>query len=456
MSINQKIELLLNHSDAEQRRIASEEILEMPSFSSDMLAAMVKGLSDEDRGVRDILTRGLINLPDTAKAEAAEKVAELITLNDIELRNTAGDILAKLGKPSVDPLIPYLESDDQDVRKFACDILGLIADESIVDKVIPLLDDEDQNVVTSAIETFGNLGAVSSLPYLFKLYDKNEDYMPSIIDSLGKIGGAEAQDFLIEHLQDSDAFIQIAIIDALALCGDDVSICHRLMDQLPSAPKEIQLILLKTIFAIAFRLGVNIEMPEDMRTIAYSALMDDDPDIRAAGLISLGSEYVIDDVHGLSNEFMRSDSDTQEYILSNVLLNSDYEVKEAFLNNVLKNILENGMVGSDIDFITVLGNVWDSGNVNDEGKVLTLLVSQTVSTLRSNPSVIIDMLRKLDEEKIDECLLNMLNNSTKEDKLIILDIIATLDMKHLKDNLLEYASKGLELSEDAKKIAENL
>ena len=182
------LSVLGQSENAEERRNAAQAIVSVETFSKDSLTALANGLHDPDIGVRDICFLGLLNVPDEIKPDSAKSVAELISSDDIEVRNLAGDLLIQLGRYSAKALVPFLENDDTAIFKYACDILGIIDATDIIDNIYPLLRNYDANVRASAVEALGNLGDTKALKHLFGIYDIDESIQPNVIESIGKIG----------------------------------------------------------------------------------------------------------------------------------------------------------------------------------------------------------------------------------------------------------------------------
>jgi hypothetical protein len=137
-------------------------------------------------------------------------------------------------------------------------------------------------------------------------------------------------------MDEPDEFIQISAIDALAVCADEIGIAHKLLALLPKVGDDVQLVLLRTIYSIAFRLQVAVELPDELRSIAYQALLDDEPDTRIAGLLALGKEYDEDDVPALLHEITRNNPETQQHILSIVLASSTPAVAREFFDRLFQ------------------------------------------------------------------------------------------------------------------------
>ncbi len=354
MSVQDRISSMLDSTDAAVRRRAAEELMELSSAENDVITAFAKGLTDADKGVRDICALALVRLGSDSTAISAKAVAPLITFEDIEVRNLAGDVLIKLGASAADALYPYLSDPKEDNRKFACDIIGLSNNPAAIPHVRKLLTDEDDNVRCAAVESLGFLKATDLLGDVVGMYD-DEIVRPYVIAAIGNLGGKQAQEFLLKLMEEPDEFVQISAIDALAVCTDEIGVAHKLLALLPTSSADVQLVLLRTIYSIAFRLQIAIELPKDLREIARLALMDDEPDTRIAGLLALGQSYEEEDIPALLHEITLNNAETQQHILSVILSHSTPAVAREFFDRIFAAQFEaNSPMTEILGFLTAI------------------------------------------------------------------------------------------------------
>lgn len=341
-NLKSEIEIIINSTDADERRIAAESIIDAGEFDQQIISTFVDCLSDSDKGVADSCIRGLQNVPDELKKFTSQKLSELLKSNNISVRNAASDLLISYGSEAVSSLVNLLKEKDDDAKKFAIDILGLISDASTLDEMLELIKDKDPNIAVSAVEAVGNIFYEKdleetlrhdSLFILISHFQVNEELRPAIIEAISKIGDSKSIEFLLDQLhKEEDFFNKIAIIDGLSLCGNDISICYKLMENLHDEDENLQLIYLKTIMAIAHRVEEEIVLHNELRNIARKGLEDDDEDTRNASLLALGMQYEPEDSEGLIVALQHSNNDVIDFILNNLLFNSDYEVYERFIN----------------------------------------------------------------------------------------------------------------------------
>ena len=118
--------LLLTDTDPDVRRRAAEDLAE--GNDRNVLAVLSIALQDENKGVEDAVSRSFLSIGGVAAARA---IVYHIEDENITSRNLAAKLLVKLGNDSVHALVPYLRSENKDVRKLAVDILGDIRAKSL-------------------------------------------------------------------------------------------------------------------------------------------------------------------------------------------------------------------------------------------------------------------------------------------------------------------------------------
>ncbi len=451
METEELIFKMKNSPDAYSRRRAVEELTETGEISRPVVEALVSGLTDFDGGMKDLCSRAVINLPDKWKPDAASYLAPFITSKNIEIRNLAGDILTRLGTFSIDCLLPFLEDEDADNRKFACDIIGLVCLPEHGRFIYHLMEDDDENVVSSSAEAAGNLKDPGAIPKLREVYDNYEELRPIVIDSMGKIGGEEAQQFLINLVKkEEELFLKTAAIDALALCGEDVSISRDLMEELPNVPEELKLILLKTIFAISFRKGHPMELPDDLKYIARKALLEDDSDIRMSGLLAIGSKYIEDDVPGLVNEASYNNPDTQQLIINNLLAFSKPEACSVFFREFYQQVDEDGSMFEMVNYLPML---WPNARAQNAVAAVNSIIDIIFEQPKENSSLIVEVLMRLERpnvlDKIRESLYTGKTGQIKE----ALDLIDNLSLQdEFEDDLMRLGSSNPAFTEQIQMI----
>ncbi len=433
MTINEALNIIHDENSSEDRRSAFEFIIISKLYNEDIIHILASGLVDEDRGVRDICSRGLSNIPSEFANYVAFMVVPLIAHNDIEIRNLAGDLLLNLKEKSIDALLPFLENASVDVRKYACDILGIVGSINNLYNIYPLLSDLDINVRNSGIEAIGNIiygneadtsVKIEALDKLIISFEIDSDSHPNILDSIGKIGGLDSENFLINYLQNiDDEFLKIACIDSLAIAGNSKELCIKLLEELPYNSSELQVVMLKTIYAILFRIDEMIDLPADLRYIAHNALIDDDSDIRGAGLLALGSIYYPEDSATLVNELIQNNTGTTQYLMYNLMSQSPVESVESLFKEFLHRINKENTVGKIIDLLGVSSVVWEAAEKENIEKVYEIIIDYVLDSAIGTEFEVIELLIHIEPIVTNKTLIEKMRSAEKEKQLVIYDII---------------------------------
>ncbi|MFN3479063.1 MAG: HEAT repeat domain-containing protein [Thermodesulfovibrionales bacterium] len=205
----------LNHEDASRRRLAAEELA---SADERALYPLINALRDDNPGVQDASIRSLISIGGDV---TAYMMVPLLRDENPFIRNSAIVILRSLGRVSIPFLYSLLKDKDDDIRKFAVDILGDIRDGLSLEKILPLLKDTNPNVRASAAKTIGRLGYDEAVPYLLEALKDEEWVAFSAIEALGEIGGKRAIYALKDTLSMKEEPLRIAAIDAIGKIGTE-------------------------------------------------------------------------------------------------------------------------------------------------------------------------------------------------------------------------------------------
>ncbi len=263
----------LSHSDASKRRSAAEVMSEGDERA---IYPLIKALRDENFGVQDAAMRSLIAIGGEV---TAYMVLPLLRENSF-LRNTALIILKEIGKVSVPLLYPLLSDKDDDVRKFALDLIydirhcdypekiagilkedpnanvraaaakatGVLQHKETIAQLIDALKD-DEWVCFSALEALAEIKDETSIDSITALLNSPSDTIRyAAIEAIGKIGSSRAGNALIEHISKTDGLEKTATIKSLVQIGTIPSIAgisDTLIDMLTNGDWEEKNIALK-------------------------------------------------------------------------------------------------------------------------------------------------------------------------------------------------------------------
>ncbi len=285
----QKIAELLSSTDPGSRRRAAEEMSSARGFAA--VAALAAALRDENKGVRDAASRALLTIGGESVAHA---VVEYLADPNIVTRNLAADLLVRLKDQSVPALLPTMYDGDEDVRKFAVDILGVIGARDAVPHLVRLLDDPDANVVVSAVEAMGNIADERAVAALVTTYEMRDDAKAAVVEALGKIGGPDAAQFLGRAFE---RFLQTSVTDpvqwytfleAFGAVGDASTIAL-LRAQVSRISGPARNMVLHSLVRLTERCGLPLGEMESFEGPLLEALADDDAAIRISAARALST-----------------------------------------------------------------------------------------------------------------------------------------------------------------------
>jgi HEAT repeat protein len=424
------IAMLLSGEDPDVRRRAAEELGNAPGLAP--ITALAGALEDESKGVRDAAARSLLSIGGIAVARA---IVEYIVDTNIVTRNLVAELLAKIGTIAVPAIMPYLEHNDRDVRKFAVDILGLIGSEEPTARMLPLLHDPDENVVVSAVEAFGNMKSAASMQALYEAYDRCDYTRPAVAEALGKIGLADAEHFLIDRLKTSlktlaeDPVTPFAIVEALGTIGGSEALTE-LHHSHASLKGTLRSTCLHALVRICERLGRPIPTPAEMKSDYLQAITNTDVAVRVSGVkgvsaypgkdvtevlvTSLGFAPEVDAV-AVPALLRRDDALTVATTVLEQLPQAQRKAVIGLLGRVtmetIQNVMRKAISDGDVQvFERAFGSIANQWNAADE----------------ETRAVIVDALFRLDGDRAVEFLDAIMNDPDPWLRIHVIEVIAAI------------------------------
>ena len=212
-----KIVADLGADESDARRWA---IYDLEKFPPEMIVDhLVAGTRDEHRAVREAASEVLENVPSDL---CLPLLTPLLGDKRIEVRNLVAALISKFGDGAVRYLIAALKVDDEDVRKFSADILGLAHSSDAVEGLAKAIYDPVFNVGVSAAEALGKIKSPKALPFLMEAYTKRDYVRRECAEAIGLLGVPEGAHFLAGKVMDEpDLLVQYAIVDGLGNSGDE-------------------------------------------------------------------------------------------------------------------------------------------------------------------------------------------------------------------------------------------
>ena len=203
MPTTEEIKKLLSSEDPTDRRIGCGE-LEL-DWSNDFIPDLVGMLADDNIGVREAVVNALIasNAP-----ESAEAIAPLLESDEPVMRNMVVEIFTQLGDAAKDTVVRLTESRDDDISKFAVDILALWGDPDTLPALAHLCAHENSNVRAGLADALGAVGGSRSFDILLLLLNDEEEWVRfSAVEALGRFDGADIPVEPLLEVLDNDSML---------------------------------------------------------------------------------------------------------------------------------------------------------------------------------------------------------------------------------------------------------
>ncbi|MBI5886837.1 MAG: HEAT repeat domain-containing protein [Deltaproteobacteria bacterium] len=204
----------LGSVDAALRREACEAIFELADGREGFIPRLTELLQDTDAGVKEAALNALVSI---GGRQVADSVAPFLRSSDAPLRNIAIEALQQLG-PVILPAISGLLTDkDDDVVKFAVDILAGMGDKRAVLMLKGLLGHANPNVRASVAVCLGRIKAPESVRALIEALSDSEEWVRfSALEGIGHLQDKAALPRLLELIERETGLLREAAIDAAA------------------------------------------------------------------------------------------------------------------------------------------------------------------------------------------------------------------------------------------------
>lgn len=203
---------MLSSEDAGTRRDACESLGDRKCVES--VAELAVMLSDVDPGVREAALNALAAI---GGRKVAEAVAPLLKSESAVQRNMGVEILELIGPDALPVIAGLLNDNDDDVVKFAVDIIANSREERAIGLLFALVDHANSNVRASVVVCLGRLKVVSAVPLLLRALEDSEEWVRfSAVEGLGLLHDRRALAPLIKLVENDSGLIKNAAIDAVA------------------------------------------------------------------------------------------------------------------------------------------------------------------------------------------------------------------------------------------------
>jgi len=297
----------LTQADAGQRRAAAEALA---GADARAIYPLIKTLRDENPGVQEAAMRSLISIGGEV---TAFMVLPLLREGPL-LRNTTMVILREIG-PAAIPLLRLLFTDkDDDIRKFAVDLIGDIKTCDYPDEIVKLLQiDPNVNVRASAAKSLAILNYRASIPALIAALRDEEWVCFSALDALSHFGDDSSLGPVKTILTSPSSALRYAAIEALGKfdCPQARSILH---DYLQKADDMEKIAVVKSL--VQTGLSTSMLGVSDVLTDILKKGDWDDRLIAIRGLVDVGEKRAIPVIIDTIGMLDPSDPNNDEWLVT--------------------------------------------------------------------------------------------------------------------------------------------
>ncbi len=273
----------LKNDDESIRRLAAERLGELRDVKA--ISGLIDAMYDADTAVREAVGDALVAI---GGEPVIKRLTEPLRSENEPARNLACEVLEAIGNQDLDLILVLMEDANEDVRKFAADVIGHIKNKEALPILINSLNDASPNVVTSVIESLGKLADEDAAMPLVNLLTGNFAFKAAV--ALGMIRSSKALPALLDMARDKANLARFAAIEAIGNIGNKSAI-EELVKLISEEDVLIQKVVLKAI-GMMDELWLE-EHVVDFRTLwkeecFMSALDDSDDDLKRYAILALG------------------------------------------------------------------------------------------------------------------------------------------------------------------------
>ncbi|MBI5328536.1 MAG: HEAT repeat domain-containing protein [Deltaproteobacteria bacterium] len=235
----ENIKEVMSRLNSEDKALRHETVeLLGESRSKDAIKPLAGLLKEEDPGLRDAAVNALINIGGSDVADAV--IPFLYEGEDASMRNMAVEILERLGEGAKEAVIALFKEKDEDVLRFAVDIIGNIGSKDVYNELIPLLSHHNPNIRASAANTISKLKFFDAAQNLVDMLKDDDEWVRfSALEALGSLGTPDILDRLLDAVQQDD-MSRIAALDAISNLAEPAD-CKKVMPVISSS--EVALVI---------------------------------------------------------------------------------------------------------------------------------------------------------------------------------------------------------------------
>lgn len=283
------------------------------------LPQLVEHISSSNIAVQEAVERALYKIGGPAVVQAA---IPLLRSDDAPTRNTAMELLRRLGASDIEALTKLLRDEDPDIRIFTSDILGSTGSSIAVAALsYALLHDPEVNVRYQAAVSLGELALPGAAASLNKAMQDEEWVQFAVIEALTKIRDESSVSALVKALDKSSDLVASMIVDALGEMGSMRAI-PLLLKHLDSASVPLANKIIRAIVNIVGEQSLTllgIKVCERLRDYIHHALEDEDPSVQDAAVKAFAALKDSDATAGILKLAVTLDPEEDSDRLSSIL-----------------------------------------------------------------------------------------------------------------------------------------
>jgi len=464
-----RINTLINNLKSSDKEKQAQAIKDLVKIGKPAVEPLILSLKKPSAAIRENSAKAL---GETGDPRAVEPLAGLLEDTFPEVRDAAAGALAKIGEPSVEPLIEALGSSSSTVRACAAGALGEIKDVRAVEPLVRLLSDDSSEVNKKAIEALAGIGepAVKSLTdslkdpalragagealskigepavasLLREIGADNQEVRIAVVKLLGEIASVDSIEPLISALDDDSPEVREGAGDSLLKIGEAILAPLMLALKNPSVNirENVVKILGKTDSPVAVEPLIEALRDEEpfVRSAAAEALgeigdpsaldpliellKDKDPSVRQHALYALGETG---DVRAVAHLFpLLEDKDPEVQRVAR-------EVMEIMTDRLIA-LLGVEDAGVQKDSVKMLVKI---GNTRAVGPVISLLGVKDPGVRKTA----VEALEKMGDYRVAQPLMDIKEDDNKEVKRAVEKALKTITDRLIL--ALKHEDKGI-------------
>jgi HEAT repeat protein len=382
----------INDDDASKRRSAAEAL---SGGDERAIYPLIRALKDDNFGVQDAAMRSLMEI----KGETTTYMVLPLLRENSFLRNTAIMIIREMGKIAVPLLYVLLNDRDDDVRKFALDLIHDIRYCGYPEKLVEMLTtDQNANVRAAAAKTIGMLQYKKAVPQLIKALSDEEWVCFSALEALTNLNDESSMDAMLDLLNNPSETIRYAAIEALGKIGSSKAVQY-LTEHTSKAEGFEKTAAIKSLS----RIGCVPPLP-GISEVLIDMLKEDEWDDKLTaikGLVSLKAGGAIHHMVDMAGSFDLSEPDSEDKL---------HVIKEAIHSFGCNDLLIKLLSDESIKYRGKVVVIEILGHLRCKNSVPALINLLKKSDYRDVRRTSIKSLGQIESDEAKKCLIEAISD----------------------------------------------